>query len=117
VSLGIVLLGQLFEFLPLFYASAFASVALHVLSSSRGVLFLRAPFGHVVTLPEGACVLSAKMYHFEQRPLMEPMTVRVGWWQHQLVGDGSGMRSYYLFFHGSTRYALPTDLAAPQQST
>lgn len=112
LSLGIVLLGRLFDFLPLFYASAFASLALHVLSSRAGVLFLRAPLGRVVALPEGAWVLCGKMYHFQQRPLMEPMTVRVGWWQHKLVRDGSGLRSYYMFFHQKTRYALATDSAA-----
>lgn len=112
LSLSVAVLGRLWSYLPLFYATVFSMVALRVLPSARGQLFMAAPLGYRVVLPAGSLVLTGKMYRFTLLPLHDELSVRVGWWQHAAVNPGTGLESFFMFYGESTRYAVPVREAA-----
>src|SRR5687768_6598303 len=62
LSLSIAVLGRLWSYLPLLYTTVFSMIALRVLYSTRGQLFVEAPLGYRVLLPAGSLVFSAKRY-------------------------------------------------------
>lgn len=106
LSLGFALLAQLSDFLPLVYVSTGSMLALHALTSSTGRAIRSVPIGFVVSLPAGTIIFAGKMHRFRAGPLLNPLTVRVGWWQRRILGGDGGPETFYVFFHDRTRYAL-----------